>query len=432
MFHLNSEYSKKMKNYYRREINRFYKSIIPNHKNVMEIGPAMGNLLNNLNPSHGIVINKSPEEAENYNPDIKFDYVIIPCAIEYTADLYNFFNALRKKVSSETKIIITNLNPFWKPIINLAAKLGVSIPGQQANFVSRTDVENILNLLGYEIIKSGYRVALPINLPFISRFLNKILPRLPIIRNICLVQYIVARLKRSMQIDYEMGCSVIIPCHNEEGNIKECIERMPAFGIRGEIIVIDDGSKDNTSDVVRGIQKTREDVRLISYTPNKGKGSAVRAGFEAASQDIIMILDADMAVAPEELVRFYEVLASHQAEFVNGTRMIYKMAPGAMKFINYLGNKAFGIILSFITGQRNTDTLCGTKAFYKKDYKNFKMGKCPWGDFDLLFESERLKLKTVEMPVHYYPRLQGESKMKAFKHGMMLLKMCWYGFWYLD
>ena len=170
---------------------------------------------------------------------------------------------------------------------------------------------------------------------------------------------------------------------------------------------------------------------MISYTPNKGKGHAVRTGFNEAKGDILIILDADMAVLPEELIKFYNVLASRQAEFVNGTRMVYDIAPEAMKFLNYLGNKMFGIILTFIIGQRNTDTLCGTKAFYKADYKNFKMCKCQWGDFDLLFESARMKLKTVELPVHYYPRLEGKSKMKAFRHGVQLLKMCWYGFWYL-
>ena len=180
---------------------------------------------------------------------------------------------------------------------------------------------------------------------------------------------------------------------------------------------------DITAGIVKEIQKFKENVRLISYSPNKGKGNAVRTGFGLAQGDILIILDADMAVLPEELTKFYNVLASHQAEFVNGTRMIYDMASGAMKFLNYFGNKIFGIILSFITGQRNTDTLC--------DYMNFRMGKCPWGDFDLLFEAGRMKLKTVEIAVHYYPRLKGTSKMRAFRHGVQLLKMCWYGFWYL-
>jgi hypothetical protein len=444
----NYKYWKTKNYYYHWEIERFYKSIIPQHKNVMEIGSAAGDLLYSLEPKYGVGIDISPKmievasrkypsiefinaSIENYKASVKFDYVVISNTLEYVSDLYNFFNQLRKNISFETKIVITGVNPLWEPVMRIATKLRVRTPVQQNNFVTCKDIENILNVSGYEIIESGYRISSPVNVPFISYFLNKLIPRLPVIKNICVVQYIIARLKQDAEIDCNMSCSIVIPCHNEEGNIKECIERIPKLGNQAEIIVVDDGSCDSTPDIVREIQKKRNDVRLISYAPNKGKGNAVKMGFDAAIGDIVMILDADMAVAPEELTRFYEVLASHQAEFVNGTRMVYNMAQGAMKFINYLGNKAFGIILSFIIGQRNTDTLCGTKAFYNKDYKNFKMGKCPWGDFDLLFESARLKLKTVEMPVHYYPRLQGESKMKAFKHGMMLLRMCWYGFWYL-
>jgi hypothetical protein len=369
--------------------------------------------------------------VEDYAMEEGFDYIVIANLLEHIFDLYDFFNAMHGKISGHTKIIITGVNPLWEPIMKLATKLKIRTPVPMKNFVTSKDIENILNISGYEVIESGYRMFLPINIPLISYFFNKLVPRLPIFKNICLVQYIIARPKQDPVINNNLTCSVIIPCHNEEGNIESCIEKIPEMGRYTEILIVDDGSTDKTASLVKKIQRKKENVRLISYSPNRGKGCAVKTGFDAAKSDILMILDADMAVMPEELTRFYNALASRQAEFVNGTRMVYDMAPGAMKFLNYLGNKMFGIMLSFIIGQRNTDTLCGTKAFYKEDYKNFKMGKCPWGDFDLLFEAARIKLKTVEMPVHYYPRVEGVSKMKAFKHGAILLKMCWYGFWYL-
>jgi len=439
----------KNKNYYfYQEIERFYKSIIPEGKNVLEISTADGYILNSLKPAHGVGLSMSARMAEkakekyqhlnfinttieDYKAEAQFDYVVIYNFLEYVFDLFDFCSTLHAKVSSGTKIMLTCINPLWRPIMGFAARFKMRAPIEMKNFVTYRDVENIVSVSGFEVIESGYRMFLPIKIPFISHFLNKLIPRLPFLRHLCLVQYIIARPKQNSTIDRSLSCSVVIPCHNEEGNIEECINRVPELGDYTEILIVDDGSTDNTANIVREIQKRKDNVNLISYIPNKGKGHAVRTGFSAGKGDIQMILDADMAVLPEELTKFYNVLASHQAEFVNGSRMIYDMVPGAMKFLNYLGNKVFGIILSFIIGQRNTDTLCGTKAFYKKDYKSFKMGRCPWGDFDLLFEAAKMKLKTIEMPVHYYPRVQGESKMKAFKHGLLLLRMCWYGFWHL-
>ncbi|MFA4991736.1 MAG: glycosyltransferase [Candidatus Omnitrophota bacterium] len=434
--------------YYHGEIERFYSDAIPNGKRVMEIGSATGTLLSRLKPSFGVGIDVSARMVEiaskkfprlkfinstieNCAADEKLDYVVISNLLEYVPDLYDFFKELHGKIGKCAKLIITGVNPLWAILLKAATRLRLRTPIPLKNFVTLKDIENMLSISEFEVIESGYRLFLPLNIPLISCFLNKLMPRLPILRNLCLVQYIIARPKQDLGVDKGFTCSVIVPCHNEEGNIEECARRIPEMGNVTEILVVDDGSTDNTASLVREIQKKNKNVNLISYIPNRGKGAAVKTGFDAAKGDIVMILDADMAVAPEELVKFYNVLASRQAEFVNGTRMVYDMAPGAMKFLNYLGNKMFGILLSFIIGQRNTDTLCGTKAFYKSDYVNFRMGKCPWGDFDLLFEAARMKLKTVEMPVHYYPRVEGKSKMKAFRHGAILLRMCWRGFWYL-
>ncbi len=442
------EYWRDKNRYYHEEISRFYKDIVPEGKNVLEIGSADGYLLNKLAPSCGVGLDISAKMAESackkyphlnfinktiedYDVKDEFDYVVMSSLLEYIFDLYDFLNVLHSKIPLNTKIMITGVNPLWEPITILTTKLKMRTPVQMKNFVTYKDMENVLSVTGYEVIESGYRIFLPIKIPLVSFFLNKLIPRLPIIKNLCLVQYIIARPKQNPDIDNNITCSVIIPCHNEEGNIKECIDRVPCLGKYTEIVIVDDGSTDRTAEIVKEIQRSKENVRLISYSSNKGKGNAVRIGFESAQGDVLIILDADMAVLPEELTKFYNVLASHQAEFVNGTRMVYDMASGAMKFFNYIGNKIFTIILSFIIGQRNTDTLCGTKAFYKADYMNFRMGKCPWGDFDLLFEAGKMKLKTAEIAVHYYPRLKGTSKMKAFRHGVQLLKMCWYGFWYL-
>ena len=227
-------------------------------------------------------------------------------------------------------------------------------------------------------------------------------------------------------VQEEYSCSVIVPCYNEKGNVESCVERVPRMGSSTEIVFVDDGSSDGTSQKVRDCMKLREDidVRLVTYSPNHGKGFAVRKGFNAARSDVVMILDADLAVPPEELPGFFEILSTGKAGFANGTRFVHPMEPGAMRRLNRIGNRIFSLLFSCILGQRISDTLCGTKALFRKDYESIEMGECPWGDFDLLIGAGRLGLQIREVPVHYKKRVAGESKMHAFRHGWQLLKVC--------
>lgn len=227
-----------------------------------------------------------------------------------------------------------------------------------------------------------------------------------------------------MKKNNNFSVSVIIPCYNEEGNIQNCIKRVPKLGKTTEIVVIDDGSKDNTTKIAKSFQGKYKNLKVISYKPNKGKGNAVRVGMEKAAGDILIILDADMTVPPEELHKFITPLKKGSAEFVNGSRFRYKMEQGAMGILNNIGNKLMGIVFSLALGQKITDSLCGTKALFKKDFDKIGIASDdPWGDFSLLFGAARLKLKIVEVSVNYKKRVAGESKMKFFSHGNKLIKI---------
>ena len=227
----------------------------------------------------------------------------------------------------------------------------------------------------------------------------------------------------------KLSCSVIIPCYNEGDNIGNCIKRLPRMGEFTEAIVVDDGSADDTAAKADPGLNHDIEVKVISYKPNRGKGYAVKSGFNSAKGDVLMILDADMSVMPEELPGFFNLIQSGSADFVNGTRLLYPMERKAMPWLNYLGNRFFTAALSWITGQKITDTLCGTKAMLKKDYQKIQMEDISWGDFDLLLGAAKLGLKISEIPVHYKARVAGESKMKAFKHGWILLKICLKALW---
>jgi hypothetical protein len=109
-------------------------------------------------------------------------------------------------------------------------------------------------------------------------------------------------------------------------------------------------------------------IKIMQQT-GKGKGDAVRLGFAAASGDILMILDADLTMPPEDLPKFYELLATGHGEFANGVRLVYPMDEKAMQFLNLCANKAFGLIFTWLLGQPVKDTLCGTKVLRRAHYE---------------------------------------------------------------
>ena len=433
---------KRRNRYYHDAIHRFCKILIPCGERVLEIGCATGDLLHQVKPSEGIGIDLSPEMIEvarGKYPGLKFavrdadsapvekemDYVIMSNLLDYLPDIWVVLENAKAVLKEDGKLVITTINPVWEPIFRLGQKLNLRTPDTVRNFVTNKDIINLLELHDFEILKEGLQVFIPFYIPLLSAGINFMVQELPGLRQLCIMQYIVAKPKRARK---PLSCSVIIPCYNESDNIQDCLRRIPRMGSFTEVIVVDDGSTDPTAALVNAELNPDVTIRLISYKPNRGKGHAVRMGFDQAVGDVLMILDADMAVMPEELPRFLKIMEDGVADFVNGTRVIYPMEAKSMPVLNYFGNKCFSIILSWIMRLRVSDTLCGTKAIFRKDYKKILLQDSSWGDFDLLFGAARLCLRIRELPVHYKVRKAGESKMKAFQHGWILLQVCCKGF----
>src|SRR5579884_63850 len=229
-----------------------------------------------------------------------------------------------------------------------------------------------------------------------------------------------------------LSCTVVVPCRNEVDNVGVLVDRVPALGTSTEILFVDGDSTDGTPERILELIRRRHDgqLKLIRQSGNTGKGGATFQGLRAATGDVVMILDADMTVRPEDLPRFYLALAEGVADFANGTRLIYPMDAGAMPGLNNVGNRAFSHYLSWLLGQRITDTLCGTKAVFKRDVPKLLDarpqfgGHDPWGDFDLLMGAGLLDLRVIDVPIRYVAREAGESKMRPWSHGMALAQTC--------
>ncbi|NPA94111.1 MAG: glycosyltransferase [Thermodesulfobacteria bacterium] len=439
--------------YYHKEIERYLKFLIPEGASVLEIGCATGDLLAALRPGRGVGVDISPrmvEEAQKKYPHLefkvddlenltiqeKFDYVLVMDTIGHVDDIQEAFKQLHKVCKPETRVIIGYYNYFWVPVIKAAEALGLMMPQRLQHWLPLEDIANLLYLEDFEVIKKGYRTLLPVYIPLISSFFNRFLANMPFFWKLALNEIIVARPIRLRKEPREVTCSVVIPCRNEKGNIEAAVKRLPKLGKHTEIIFVEGGSTDGTYEECLRVQRAYPHLDItVLKQDGVGKGDAVRKGFGAAKNDVLMILDADLTVPPEDLPKFFNAIATGKGEFINGSRLVYQMEKHAMRFLNLLGNKFFSRAFTYLFEQRIRDTLCGTKVLWREDYDKISQARAyfgridPFGDFDLLFGAVKLARKIVEVPIRYRERAYGTTNISRFRHGVLLLRMVWLGLW---
>jgi SAM-dependent methyltransferase len=448
----------KRHSYYSRQLKRLLKSLIASSDEelrVLEVGCGLGDLLAELSPRHGIGIDASAAIVElararhpgldvrvcdvhtDALPEGPFDVILLSDTIGLLDDVQLAFERLRPLLRPRGRIVVTYYNFVWEPALRVAEGLGLKTKWPDQNWLSMTDVEGLLHLAGFEVFRRGTDVLVPINIPVYSWLMNLVGAKLPLLRELALVDYFVARAAPEQEALATPSVSVICPCRNEKGNIRDAVERTPLMGSSTELVFVDGNSSDGTIEEIEAIMRDYKgplELKLVLQGDGKGKGDAVRKGFAAASKDILMILDSDLTVPPEDLPKFYQALVKGKGEFINGVRLVYPMEGEAMRFLNLLGNKFFGTALSWLLEQRIKDSLCGTKVLYREDYEAIARNRAyfgdfdPFGDFDLLFGAARLNLRIVDLPIRYRARIYGETKIDRFRHGWMLLRMTAFGF----
>jgi len=438
--------------YYCKDIIKFLKFNIPTNSKVLEIGCGTGYLLNALKPARGVGIDISPGmvatakenynhlefyqmDAENLQLQETFDFIIISDTLGYFEDIQRAFKELAKVVHPGTRIIITFHSFLWQPLLKMAEWLHLKMPQPHLNWLNKPDIINLLELEGFDIIKQGRRFLFPKFFPLLSWFFNKYIAHLPLFNRLCITGYIIALpavFGAMNNKDYSV--SVIVPVRNEAGNIENAVKHTPRLGKHTEIIFVEGHSTDNTLAEIKRVYEKYKNEYDIKYTEQdgKGKGDAVRKGFAMANGDILMILDGDLTVPPEDLSKFYNAIATGKGEYINGSRLVYPMEKQAMRMLNVLGNKFFSIMFSWLLSQPLKDTLCGTKVISKENWEKLSANRSyfgefdPFGDFDLIFGASKLNLKIVEVPIRYRAREYGKTNISRFRHGWLLLKMVFF------
>lgn len=431
----------------RRDFIEVMKRLIPKDARVLEAGSGSGATLAALPNSvrHGIDTTREAVEtsrvrhpglvideadALTFHRDERYEAIICDRLAHSVPDIQRMLENLAAHLTADGRIFLSCFNFLWENGVALAEATGFRLPSPPANWLSESDLENLFAIAGLEVVKFEDRLLLPLPVPGLSTLMNRYVAKLPALNRLTLYRVYVLR-KRAVARPRVPSVTVVVPARNESGNVPKILARTPLMGERTELIFVEGGSTDDTWETIqKGIASYKGPLHVsLLKQQGKGKGDAVRVGFERATGDLLMILDADLTVPPEDLPKFYDAAVRGVADYVHGTRLVYPMESEAMRFLNRLGNIGFSKLFTYLLNQPIKDTLCGTKVLWKTDYERLAANRSyfgdfdPFGDFDLIFGAARLNMKIAEIPIRYRNRTYGTTNISRFRHGWLLLKM---------
>ena len=357
---------------------RYMRFLVPKGLRVLELGCGTGTLLAALKPACGVGVDFSARmievarsrypEYEFHVADIEdpemlerlggpFDVIVLSDTIGSLDDCEEALANLHRLCTPDTRVIVAYYNRMWEPVLSLGEILGIKMPQIQQNWLTTEDIGSILSLADFEVVKREWRQLLPYRFFGLGPLLNRFIAPWPVIRRFCLRNYLVARPLRNTT-QGPRSATVLVPCRNERGNIEPLARRLPKFCDDIELMFVEGHSVDGTLDEIRRVIAASPDRDIkVLVQDGVGKCDAVRKGFAHARGDVLIILDADLTVPPEALPHFYNALISGKGEFINGTRLVYPVEKGAMRFLNLLANQVFSWLFSWLLNQRFTDAV---------------------------------------------------------------------------
>lgn len=432
--------------FYYKDVEAFIRFLVPAGSRVLHAGSDSADLLEKLEPEYGLGIHPSAPTIAQIASKQKnltfhhsnleevsetFDYVVFSDILGHVDDVEAVLLEASVRIPWNGRIVITQYSALWEPILDFASRLGLRMPTVRQSWLSGGDLENFARLAGLETVRRGTRMLLPFYVPLISTLFNKYLGNIFPFTRLGLYHYLVFRKHDARTTIAAPTLSIIVPARNEAGMIDAILRELTDLKCLTELIFVEGHSNDKTYEAIERAVSNYHGAVKILYTKQsgRGKGDAVRKGFDMATSDIITIFDADMTVPARDIPKFYRAIVDNRGDFINGSRLVYPLEKQSMRFLNFLGNKFFSLAFSWLLNSRLKDTLCGTKMLWREDYEKIKAGRAffgdfdPFGDFDLLFGAAKLNRKIIDMPVHYGERTYGTTNIQRWRHGWLLLKM---------
>jgi len=429
---------------------------VPPGRRVLEIGCGAGHLLATLKPALGVGVDVSGRavaaaraahagenlhfiEGDASDPAVlaqlpgPFDVILLVNVVTQLEDVQRTLENLHPLCHSHTRVLVYSYSRLWQPLLRLAEWIGLRHRQPTDSWLPPEEVANMLTLADFDIVRGDRQIVFPLGVPLLAGLLNRFVGHLPLVDELALMYGLIARPsphRHAGEKAAQPSATVVIPCRNEAGHIRPLVERLPDLGPNSEFLFVEGNSQDDTEGEIRRViaEHPHLPLRFLKQT-GRGKGDAVRLGFAHARGEVLVILDSDLGVAPEDVPLFVQALARGKAEMVNGSRLVYPMEGQAMRFLNLLANKGFALLFTWLLGQQVRDTLCGTKALYRADYERIADERAyfgdfdPFGDFDLLFGAARLNLRIRDLAVRYHARQYGATNISRFRHGWLLLQM---------
>lgn len=357
-----------------------------------------------------------------------------------TKDLSVLFQEVAQVNDAPQILNITTIGNAWEPLRRWRkadSRLLKNTPST-LNRVTVADLLSLGELYWFRLVRWEATKLTPFRTAWLPLVVRKLARKTPLIRQLAKdIRLVLYREVAEAETTTQRPITIVIPARNESGNeslLRDALTQIQQRLPEAEVVLVEGNSTDDTLKMLKEIEAdfaASLDIRVICQD-GKGKKNAVICGFNGCRGQLLAIIDCDFTVDINDSISAILHAACRECCMINCARTIYPMERDAMRWANYIGNRLFALLVSYLSGQDISDALCGTKIFTRELYDlliedgSWLSDRDPFGDFTLIFGASNQDYRILNYPVRYYARRSGAPNISRWTDGLKLLKVCWY------